>query len=392
MTDSYFKTNDAPKLSRIDTIPIEMAIDSSNQTNDVNNSDETTTEMVSVVVASSGTTESLAVTSYMNVWNPLNWWFSSADMIESIESTMFKCVKTPVERYYVNIRNNSLKLWTISTNTESKNIPIVLVHGFCGGVAMWIPNLDALSESRPLYAFDLLGFGRSSRPNFSNDPIVAETQFIESIEDWRKELNIEQFILLGHSFGGYLSTAYTIKYPQRVRALILADPWGFPEKPANKTEVPMPMWVRIVAKASQYVGPLGLLRVTDDPDAIYDYIYHANRLHPSGEAGFRAIAEYFGFAKNPMIQRINKVSDNIPIWFVYGSRSWIDSEAGFTSINLRQNSVSTSVKLITGAGHHVYADKPNEFNEYVKYIFELIEDFDLRENGLDSETIQSEQN
>lgn len=226
-------------------------------------------------------------------------------------------------------------------------------------------------------------------------------------------MNLNQFILLGHSFGGYLSTAYAIKYPQRVRALILADPWGFPEKPTNKTDVPMPMWVRIVAKASQYVGPLGVLRATgtvgvrilkhlrpdfkrkyihllDDPDAIYDYIYHANRLNPSGEAGFRAISEYFGFAKNPMIHRINKVSDNIPIWFVYGSRSWVDSEAGFTSITLRQNSVSTSVKLITGAGHHVYADKPNEFNEYVKYIFELIEEYDSRED-LGTEAVKIQQ-
>ncbi|RNA25617.1 1-acylglycerol-3-phosphate O-acyltransferase ABHD5-like isoform X4, partial [Brachionus plicatilis] len=346
-------------------------------------------------------------------WNPWNWFLANLNLIETIETNMFKCVKASMERYHVNIRNNSLKIWTVSANTESKNIPIVLVHGFCGGIAMWIPNIDYLSESRPLYAFDLLGFGRSSRPNFSSDPIVAETQFVESIEDWRKEMKIEQFILLGHSFGGYLSTAYSIKYPQRVRALILADPWGFPDKPATKADVQMPMWIRVVAKASQYFGPLSVLRVTgtfgvrvlkhlrpdfrrkyvnllEDPDAIYDYIYHANRFHPSGEAGFRAIAEYFGYAKNPMIHRIDKVSDNIPIWFIYGSRSWVDSEPGFASISLRQNSVSTSVKLITGAGHHVYADKPNEFNEYVKYIFELIDEFDMRE-GSDSDAVQIEQ-
>lgn len=293
---------------------------------------------------------------------------SATNTIEQIETNIFKCLKTPIQRFFVPIRNNSLKIWTISANTESKNIPIVLVHGFCGGVAMWIPNIDALSESRPFYAFDLLGFGRSSRPNFSTDPIVAETQFIESIEDWRKELNINQFILLGHSFGGYLSTAYTLKYPNRVRALILADPWGFPEIPANKPDTPMPLWIRAIATASQYVSPLSVFRVTghvgvrifkhlrpdfrrkymhllEDPDEIYSYLYHANNSHPSGEAGFRAIAEYFGFAKNPMIRRIDKVNDNIPIWFIYGGRSWIDNASGFESINLRQNSVSTSVKV-----------------------------------------------
>lgn len=228
---------------------------------------------------------------------------STSNAIEEIESKILKNLKVHIDRYFVNIRNNSLKIWTMSANTESKNTPIVFVHGFCGGLAMWLPNIDELSESRPFYAFDLLGFGRSSRPNFSTDPIVAETQFIESIEDWRKALNLEQFILLGHSFGGYLVTSYALKYPNRVRALILADPWGFPEKPASKPDAPMPLWIRMIAKASQYVSPLAVFRVTghvgvglfkrlrpdfrrkymtylDDPDEIYTYLYYANNYNP----------------------------------------------------------------------------------------------------------------
>ncbi len=80
---------------------------------------------------------------------------------------------------------------------------------------------DNLSESRPFYAFDLLGFGRSSRPTFSSDPVVAESQFVEAIEDWRRELNLDKMILLGHGFGSYISTAYALKYPKAVCALIL---------------------------------------------------------------------------------------------------------------------------------------------------------------------------
>lgn len=224
--------------------------------------------------------------------------------MEDIESRILKCVKTQFERYYVNIRNNSLKIWTLSANRDSTNTPIVLVHGFCGAVGLWIHNIDELSDSRPFYAFDLLGFGRSSRPLFSSDPIVAETQFIESIEDWRKELNLQEFILLGHSFGGYLATAYAIKYPNRVKGLILADPWGFPEKPStNRGDTPLPLWIRVIARVIQYVSPLAVIRVTgqlgvnvfkhlrpdfrnkycsilDEPDLIYTYIYYANSLPP----------------------------------------------------------------------------------------------------------------
>ena len=31
------------------------------------------------------------------------------------------------------------------------------------------------------------------------------------------------------------------------------------------------------------------------------------------------------------------------------------------------------IKIISGAGHHVYADKPKEFNDYVEYLFEAID-------------------
>lgn len=37
--------------------------------------------------------------------------------------------------------------------------------------------------------------------------------------------------LIGHSLGGYLSTAYALKYPSRVDRLVLLSPAGIPENP-----------------------------------------------------------------------------------------------------------------------------------------------------------------
>lgn len=104
------------------------------------------------------------------------------------------------------------------------------------------------------------GFGRSSRPNFSNDSMEAEQQMVESLEEWRQQLNLEKFILLGHSFGGYLATSYTISHPDRVKHLILADPWGFTEKPV-KLEVPF--WLKvlgIVLYPLTHLNPLATVR------------------------------------------------------------------------------------------------------------------------------------
>lgn len=58
--------------------------------------------------------------------------------------------------------------------------------------------------------------GLSDRQNFT---IEKDTQsiidfFIETINQWRIQLSIENFILVGHSFGGYVSANYTVKYPE----------------------------------------------------------------------------------------------------------------------------------------------------------------------------------
>lgn len=47
---------------------------------------------------------------------------------------------------------------------------------------------------------------------FSKRSEIVEGQFVESIEEWRKEVGLKKFILLGHSLGGYLAAAYTLRY------------------------------------------------------------------------------------------------------------------------------------------------------------------------------------
>ncbi|XP_078269569.1 (Lyso)-N-acylphosphatidylethanolamine lipase-like [Rhinoraja longicauda] len=98
---------------------------------------------------------------------------------------------------------------------ERTPTPLILIHGFAGGLGLWVQNLQPLSCRRPLLAFDLLGFGRSSRPPFPAEPGAAEEQFVESIEEWRERLALPSMILLGHSLGGYLAAGYCIKYPHR---------------------------------------------------------------------------------------------------------------------------------------------------------------------------------
>lgn len=89
----------------------------------------------------------------------------------------------------------------------------------------------SISKVVNFYFVENSGFGRSSRCTFKSDNILAENQYIGAIEKWRKSMGLEKIFLVGHSFGGYLSSAYALKFPDRIEHLILADPWGFPKKP-----------------------------------------------------------------------------------------------------------------------------------------------------------------
>ncbi|XP_031710570.1 (Lyso)-N-acylphosphatidylethanolamine lipase isoform X1 [Anarrhichthys ocellatus] len=344
-----------------------------------------------------------------SIWN---WWPSwrptSMSLLKTTESKILACIQNDLWARFVTLPNQD-RIWTLSLSKkavrkpaeQAPKTPLVMVHGFGGGVGLWIRNMDTLSQSRPLYAFDLLGFGRSSRPPFPSDAAKAEEQFVESIEQWRQSLGLENMILLGHSLGGYLATSYAIQYPSRVSHLILVDPWGFPERPQTQTQEgqdqgtevvkrpPLPRWVKAIAAVVSLFNPLAVIRAAGpwgpglvnrfrpdfkrkfedlfEDDTMTQYIYHCNAQTPSGEVGFRAMAESLGWAKRPMLQRVHQLPPSMPLTMLYGARSWVDSSSGDSVVQIR-NQTLTRVILIDDASHHVYADQPEEFNRVVEKI------------------------
>lgn len=141
--------------------------------------------------------------------------FYQACLATSFFPILSSGIASTYNKRYVYISNGN-KIWTLTFSPDlSRKTPLVLLHGFGGGVGLWALNFEDLCENRTVHAFDLLGFGRSSRPHFDTDAREAENQFVESIEEWRKEVGLEKMILLGHNLGGFLAAAYSLKYPSR---------------------------------------------------------------------------------------------------------------------------------------------------------------------------------
>ncbi|XP_029370716.1 1-acylglycerol-3-phosphate O-acyltransferase ABHD5-like [Echeneis naucrates] len=341
--------------------------------------------------------------SWILSWLP-SWCPTSPSQLKDAEEKMLTVVKQPFSRQHVRLSNGNY-LWTLAFSTQSQvcspssqkpaarsRPPLVLLHGFGGGVALWAQNLDSLAGNGPVYALDLLGFGRSSRPQFSTNPEGAEEQFLLALEEWREKVGLEEMVLLGHNLGGYLSAAYTLKHPQRVKHLLLVEPWGFPERPENPNHNSIPVWIRAMGAVMSPFNPLAGLRLAGplgpmlvqtirsdfkqkyssvfDDNTVSDYIYHLNAQTPSGETAFKNMTIPYGWAKRPMLERIRQVTADIPISFIYGSRSSIDSNSGSALKKIRPD---VEITVIRGAGHYVFADQPDDFNQVVLQILARME-------------------
>ena len=148
-------------------------------------------------------------------------------------------------------KNRALNEFSVERVGEDVDQNMVMLHGYGAGLGFFYKNFEGLSRAKgwKIYALDLLGMGRSSRPPFKmhskdRQTTITETEnwFIDALEEWRVRKKIDRFTLLGHSLGGYMAVAYALKYPGHLNKLVLASPVGIPEDPyAVNAEMPEPV-------------------------------------------------------------------------------------------------------------------------------------------------------
>lgn len=101
-------------------------------------------------------------------------------------------------------------------------IPVLMLHGFMGDSTCWQPLMEKLQSHCHCISLDLMGFGQSTKPMIRYN-IAKEVAFVRQVVE---ALHLEPCYILGHSFGGWVATAYALQYPNAVRGLILAAAAG----------------------------------------------------------------------------------------------------------------------------------------------------------------------
>lgn len=132
----------------------------------------------------------------------------------------------PVQVFEFNSQNDDLQMAFMDVKPKCKpnGKTAVLLHGknFCG--ASWETTIRALShKGYRVIAPDQVGFCKSSKP--------AHYQFTLRQLAWNTRglldtLGIENVTVIGHSFGGTLSTMFGLQYPETVDELVLVDAIG----------------------------------------------------------------------------------------------------------------------------------------------------------------------
>jgi pimeloyl-ACP methyl ester carboxylesterase len=99
--------------------------------------------------------------------------------------------------------------------------PLILSHGFSSTSAMWQGQIEALSKQHKLVLWDMRGHGQSDYPE---DPkAYSEALTVGDIAALLDEVGAKRTIVGGLSLGGYMSLAFHLKHPERVRALLIID-------------------------------------------------------------------------------------------------------------------------------------------------------------------------
>lgn len=140
-----------------------------------------------------------------------------------------------------------------------KGPAILFTHGFGATLRMFDAQVEALCSTHRIIRWSMRGHGETVSPD---DPAAySDEATVGDMKALLDSLGVEQAVFAGMSLGGNMSMVFRIKYPERVRALILID-----AGPGFKREEPRARWndyVEGVAQALETGGSAAVLQSTE---------------------------------------------------------------------------------------------------------------------------------
>lgn len=122
--------------------------------------------------------------------------------------------------------------------------PFILLHGNGQDGSYFKNQMDYFSNRYRVIALDTRGHGKSPR---GTKPFTIE-QFSRDLYDFMEELEISRAIILGFSDGANIAMKFAMKYPSRVKALILNGGNLNPGGVKTTTQLPIEIGYKIARR------------------------------------------------------------------------------------------------------------------------------------------------
>ncbi len=126
--------------------------------------------------------------------------------------------------YSWNFLNYPIHTVSVNPKDSSNKIAVLLIHGFGASTDHWRFNIPVLSSEFEVHAIDLLGFGKSPKPN---DIEYSGSLWKDQVIAYVKEVIKKPTVIVGNSLGGYAALAAGATLNELSAGVILLNAAGY---------------------------------------------------------------------------------------------------------------------------------------------------------------------
>lgn len=137
-----------------------------------------------------------------------------------------------LKKQYTNEQSKFIKIDGVEVHyrdegNKNDSTPLVLIHGTSSSLHTWDSIVPALSNKKRVIRLDLPAFGLTGPHPQRDYSIDFYTQFIDA---FLNAIGVQQYIIAGNSLGGSIAWNQALRYPNKVKQLILINSGGYPKK------------------------------------------------------------------------------------------------------------------------------------------------------------------
>ncbi|HEY9371383.1 haloalkane dehalogenase [Streptomyces sp.] len=132
----------------------------------------------------------------------------------------------------INVLGSTMYYEELGTASAS-GVPLVFLHGNPTSSHLWRHVLPAIGGSRRVLAPDLIGMGRSEKPEID----YSFADHARYLDAWIDALGLDEVVLVGTDWGGALAFDWAARHPERVQGVAFMEtilkPMSWDEFPAG---------------------------------------------------------------------------------------------------------------------------------------------------------------